>query len=156
MIIFFRVNLKILFKKGRNYPWKKPGKCFQCHSNRLWGHGFVSVFFDEFKKALFVKRYRCPDCGTVFRIRPIGYFSRFQASIDTIRSSIALKAGKRERLRGISRTRQQHWYRALLRHIAAYFGDTWEAGMASAFDALISLGVTPVTRGYINRHEIKV
>ena len=82
----------------------------------------------------------------VFRCRPGGYFSRFQAKVETIRCVIAMKAGKGKWLRELSRSRQNHWYRGLLRHIAAYFSDTWEHGPLEGFDALVSQGIVPVTR----------
>ena len=88
MIIFFPCVLKEIFKKGRNYPWPKPEKCPHCANYKVWGHGFVEAFFDGYNEPLVLKRYRCPVCGCVMRLRPSGYFKRFQASIKTIRSSI--------------------------------------------------------------------
>jgi len=146
MIIFYSIDLNKLAQKGRAYPWAKPACCIHCGSCRLWGHGFVLAFFDGFLQALFLKRYRCPDCKTVFRIRPKGYFSRFQASIGTIRSSIESKSVNNKWLRRVSRIRQCHWYRALSRHIKAYFGDTWKQSKVNAFDTLILNGIVPVTR----------
>lgn len=146
MIIPYSINLKELFEMGRDYPWKKPSKCAQCGCCRIWGHGFVFAFFDYFDEALLLKRYRCPDCRAVFRCRPSGYFSRFQVSIDTIRRSIESKSQKKRWFPGISRTRQRHWYRALLRHICAYFGNAWRDGALAGFDELLSRGLVPVTR----------
>lgn len=146
MILFCSLNLNKLYKKGRNYPWEKPVSCPHCGSCRLWGHGFVLAFFDGFIDALFLKRYRCPDCKTVFRVRPEGYFSRFQASINTIRASIESKSVHKKWLRKISRTRQYHWYRALTRHVKAYFGNIWQHSEVIAFDTLLSKGIVPVTR----------
>ncbi len=146
MIIFFWIDLKELYKKGRAYPWKRPGKCPHCGSYRLWGHGFVLAYFDGFINALILKRYRCPDCGKVFRCRPVVYFPRFQASVDTIPTSISSKAINGKWLRGISGTRRRHWYMALLRHIKAFLGNTWKNGVIRGFDALLSMGIVPVTR----------
>ena len=98
MIIFYAVKLKDLFKKERNYPWQKPDSCPCCYSCRLWGHGFADAIFDGYKKPLLLKLYRCPDCGCVIRLRPKGYFKRFQASVETIRSSIAAYSGDLGRL----------------------------------------------------------
>jgi hypothetical protein len=146
MILFISVNFKKLIDMGRSYPWPKPARCPICGQCRLWGHGFVWVFFDGYNQAVEIKRCRCPDCGSVLRFRPEGYFTRFQAKTEKIRSSIASKsqAGKWEA--GISRTRQRHWYRALCRKIKAHLTDTWDKGVLAAFDYLVSKGLVPVSR----------
>jgi len=146
MVIFIPVKLKKLFKDGRNYPWKKPDKCFGCKGCRLWGHGYAGALFDSFNEPLLLKLYRCPDCGCVIRLRPKGYFKKFQAPISTIRSSISAKSKDGRWLSFVSRTRQGHWHRALLRWIKARAGDTWEKGILKGFDHLISLGHIPVSR----------
>lgn len=145
MIIFSAVNLKELFENERDYPWQKPENCTRCNSIRLWGHGFVQTIFDGFDLPLWLKRYRCPDCKCVLKIRPKGYLKRFQASIKTIRSSIEQKAKAGRWLSGISRTRQCHWFRALRRKICAYLGNTWGQGVLKGFDHLLAQGHVPVS-----------
>jgi hypothetical protein len=146
MVIFFSPKFKELIALGRKYPWPKPQRCLRCNGFRLWGHGFVLPWFDGFNQPIEIKRCRCPDCDCIFRFRPEGYFKRFQADISTIRSSIAGKvhAGKWEPQ--ISRSRQCHWFRALLRKIKAYLTDTWDQGIMAAFDELIKMGLVPVSR----------
>jgi len=147
VIIFFPVVLKRLFDEGRDYEWPRPERCPRCGNYKVWGHGFVEALFDGFSQALFLKRYRCADCKCLMRCRPEGYFSRFQASIETIRSSISNKSTQDRWLPGISRSRQAHWWRALQRQVAARLGDTWKGGMVAAFDHLRSSGQqTPVSR----------
>ena len=146
MIIFFTVKLKELFKKERKYPWQKPDSCPRCNSCCLWGHGFAQAIFDGFIRPLLLKLYRCPDCGCVIRLRPKGYFKRFQASVETIRSSIALKSKTNRWLPGISRSRQCHWFRSLCKRIKVYLTDTWCQGVAAGFDYLLQLGQIPVSR----------
>jgi hypothetical protein len=146
MIIFSDVKLKELFKKKRNYPWQKPNSCPRCHSCRLWGHGFAEAIFDGFIRPLLLKLYRCPDCGCVIRLRPKGYFKRFQAPVATIRSSITLKTRRNRWLPGISRTRQSHWLRALKKRIKAYLTETFVEGVLAGFDTLLQLGQIPVSR----------
>lgn len=146
MVIFIPVKLKKLFKQGRNYPWKKPDTCSACKGYRLWGHGYAGALFDNFNKPLLLKLYRCPDCGCVIRLRPTGYFKRFQASIDTIRSSISSKSENGKWLPSLNKTRQRHWHSALLRWIKARLGDTWEKGILQGFDHLVSQGYIPVSR----------
>ena len=146
MVLFFPVELKTLFLQGRNYPWQKPENCPCCISNRLWGHGFAEAIFDGYKQPLLIKLYRCPDCGCVIRLRPEGYFKRFQAPVETIRSSIACKSTTDRWLSGIIPNRQRHWFRALQRRVKAYFGDTWTQGLLKAFDHFMAQGQVPVTR----------
>jgi len=37
---------------------------------------------------LWLKRYRCPNCGCIILMRPASHFSRFQASRETIRFAL--------------------------------------------------------------------
>lgn len=146
MVIFSLVKLKELFKKERDYQWSKPKSCPRCGSHRLWGHGFAEALFDGYQRPLLLKLYRCPDCGCIIRLRPKGYFKRFQASIQTIRSSITLKFTRNRWLPGISRTRQGHWFRALKKRITAYLTGTWVGGAVLGFDILLQWGQVPVSR----------
>ena len=146
MVIFSAVKLKDLFLKERDYPWQKPEICPRCNSYRLWGHGFVEAIFDGYKQPLLLKLYRCPDCGCVIRLRPKGYFKRFQSSIETIRSSIICKSTKNRWLSGIKPTRQRHWFRSLCKRIKVYLTDTWCQGIVAGFDYLLQLGQVPVSR----------
>lgn len=146
MIMFFPCVLKEIFKKGRNYPWPKPERCPNCANYKVWGHGFVEAFFDGYNEPLVLRRYRCPVCGCVMRLRPSGYFKRFQASIKTIRSSIVSKVTTGRWLPGVMRTRQCHWFTSLLRKIKAYLSDTWDGGILGGFDTLMERGHIPVSR----------
>jgi len=146
MVIFFSVILKDLLLQGRDYPWPKPVGCPRCEGFRLWGHGFVLAYFDGYDQPFCLKRYRCPDCRCVLRLRPEGYFKRFQASVEMIRASIADKSAKNRWLPGISRSRQCHWFRSLCKRIKAYLTDTWYQGVVCGFDYLLQLSQNPVSR----------
>jgi hypothetical protein len=146
MILFFPVILKELFEKGRSYPWSRPRKCPKCGAPVVRGHGFVTAIFDGFNQPLFLKRYRCPDCRCVMRVRPCGYFPRFQSPIGVIRHSMAGKEEKGRWLTGLPRTRQAHWWRALKRRIAAFFGHGFLGTKAQGFDRLQAQGKVPVSR----------
>jgi len=146
MVIFFSVKLKQLFILGRNYPWPKPDQCPRCSDIRLWGHGFVLAYFDGYNQPFSLKRYRCPDCGCVIRLRPKGYFKRFQASIAAIRSSIVSKACANKWIAGIEKNRQRHWFSALRKRIKVYLTDTWCHGIVAGFNHLLQSGQTPVSR----------
>ncbi len=146
MVIFFSVGLKKLFELGRDYPWSRPDNCPRCSSYRVWGHGYVSAYFDGYDQSFTLKRYRCPDCGCVIRMRPKGYFWRFQACIAAIRSSIVSKADLNKWICGISRERQRHWFRSLCRKIKAHLTDAWSQGVVAGFDRLWEMGQIPVSR----------
>jgi len=146
MVIFLTVKLKDLFEQEREYPWQKPDNCPNCNTQRLWGHGFVGAIFDGYDCPLLLKLYRCPDCGCVIRMRPKGYFKRFQAPIALIRSSITSKSTINRWLPGVSRTRQGHWFRALRKRIKAYLTETWVGGVVAGFEYLLQLGQIPVSR----------
>ena len=146
MVIFLSVKLKELFEQEREYPWQKPDNCPNCATQRLWGHGFAEAIFDGYDCPLLLKLYRCPDCGCVIRIRPKGYFKRFQAPIAVIRASITSKSTINRWLPGISRTRQGHWFRALRKRIKAYLTETWVGGVVAGFEYLLQLGQIPVSR----------
>jgi len=145
MVFFFPVILNDLFKSGRAYQWPRPSGCDRCFSCRLWGHGYVTACFDGFAEPLFLKRYRCPDCGCIICLRPEGYLQRFQAPVKKIRASIQSKAQTGKWLTGICRNRQRHWYKSLLKKIKAYLTDTWE-GVLAGFDCLLNSGKNPVSR----------
>jgi hypothetical protein len=113
---------------------------------RIWGHGYVTAYFDGYTEALFLKRYRCPDCGCVYRMRPAGYFSRFQASKACIRQSISSRLLQGRWNPGLPRSRQRHWLSGLVKQIRFHLGPSWHGGLLEAFDLLVSHGVAAVSR----------
>jgi hypothetical protein len=146
MVLFIPVKLKTLFIQGRNYAWPRPDDCPRCRSDTVWGHGYAEALFDNYNRPLLLKLYRCPDCGCVIRLRPEGYFERFQAPIEIIRASILCKSVSKRWLAGIDRCRQCHWFSALKKRITAYLTDTWRKGVVAGFDYLLQLGQVPVGR----------
>jgi hypothetical protein len=144
MIIFVTVNFKRLLKQQRTYHWPRPQLCPRCQANRLWGHGFVLAYFDDLTSGVYLRRYRCADCGCVIRLRPRGYFKRFQAAIGTIRCSLQQRLSAGRYLPGISISRQRHWLNGLKRSVKAYLGDRWDKQLLAAFDHLLACGRVPV------------
>ena len=144
MILLVCAKLKDIYTQGRNFNWIKPDRCPRCGSVRVWGHGYVRAYFDDFHECLFLRRFRCPDCACVIRMKPKGYFNRFHASIDTIRSCLyhRLSHGKWEP--NITKSRQRHWLLALKRKSMAFFGLCHD--LLGAFDRLINMGKIPVSR----------
>jgi len=146
LIFFVAAKIKEIFTLGRQYPWPRPEMCPRCHERAVWGHGFVLAYFDGFDQGVLLRRYRCPGCGCVIRVRPEGYFSRFQASIATIRFSLSHRLRRGRWPPHLSRSRQGHWLRALRRKSAAYLGQRWSQGLMVAFNWLFSRGIIPVSR----------
>ena len=147
LIVFVAAKIKEIFSLGRNYPWLKPEQCPRCKGRRLWGHGYVMAFFDGFNEPVWLRRYRCPVCGCVIRLKPKGYLRRFQASIEIIRCRLLyrLRHG-RWPPDGPSRSRQGHWLHAFLSKVEAYLGKTWKGTWQEAFDHLVSRGLNPASR----------
>jgi hypothetical protein len=146
MILKVKADIKKISKLGKKYKWQKPARCHHCNEPTLWGHGFVLSFFDGFDQGIYLKRYRCPYCHTVFKLKPFGYFNRFQADIRMIFSSVLNRVYKGRYLPGLSWARQHFWFTALKRNIAAYLSNTWSKGMIAGFVKLIQIGKIPVTR----------
>ena len=86
MVIFVAVKLKKLFKKKRNYSWPRLESCPRCSDYKVWGHGYAQAIFDGFKEPLLLKLYRCHVCGCVIRLRPSGYFKRFQPKQGSVKA----------------------------------------------------------------------
>ena len=113
LILHFVVDVKVLFERGKKFPWLKLLRCPRCGSARLWGHGFAERYFEGFGKCLWVKRFRCPDCFAVHTCRPLGFLRGFRYSAGVIRSSLLKKITENGWVRGVVRQNQQYWYRCL-------------------------------------------
>lgn len=146
MILSLCVSIKKIVECGRALPWPRPQFCPRCGGNRVWGHGFVGSLFDGILDQVLLKRWRCPDCRCVMKVRPEGYFDRFQAPIERIRSSIACRLKTGRWPPGSSRSRQGHWLRALRRNVTARLEDPWVTGLMAGFDHLMAKGINPVCR----------
>lgn len=146
LILFVAVKIKEILALGKGYPWRKPKHCPRCHISGVWGHGFVLAYFDGLSEGLWLRRYRCPLCGCVVRLRPDGYLSRFQASVESIRLSLSHRLEKGRWPPIVSRSRQSHWMRALRRKSEAYLGKSWGGSLMAAFDHLLAQGRNPVGR----------
>ena len=146
MILSVTANLKEIEEKGRHYKWIKPERCLRCRGSHLWGHGFVEYWFDGYARSLLLRRYRCPVCGCVIKLKPRGYFRRFQSTIERIRFHIAerLKTGKWPEGRISARCR--HWLKGLKRQTMAHLGIEWMGHLPQAFDRLTEMGKVSVSR----------
>lgn len=145
MIILVCAKLKDIYTQGRKFAWIKPDRCPRCGSIRVWGHGYVRAYFDDFLECFFLRRFRCPDCTCVIRMKPKGYFNRFHTPIDMIRSCLSHRLLYGRWDPDIGKSRQRHWLSALKRKAMAFFGLCHD--LLSAFDRLIEKGEIPVSRG---------
>ncbi|MFC1834499.1 hypothetical protein ACFL2Q_07170 [Thermodesulfobacteriota bacterium] len=145
MILNVLVRLKDIVRQGRNFPWHRPEECPRCHSPRLWGHGFVAAIFDGVAELVLLRRFRCPECGCVVKLRPDGYFSRFQASVGTIRSRIAFRVLTGRWRGGMSRSRQWYWLSNLRKRVVAKDGLDWKGSLIQYFDDFMEKGEIPVS-----------
>jgi hypothetical protein len=145
MILKIELDLKRIFKLGREYPWPRPEAC-RCGNNRLWGHGFVQMLFDGFARPLIMRRYRCPDCGCIIRLRPKGYFIRHQCQAAVIRRTLVQRIDTGRWPAGTCGSRARHWLSALKRNALAYFGMPGLCALMACFDTLIVAGRVPVCR----------
>lgn len=143
MIHFVDAFLKDIFRMGRDYPWERPERCPNCGNWKVWGHGFVSAFFQGYSSPIFLKRYRCPVCRCIIRLRPASHFSRFQSSRHTIRSALLCRINKGRWPSGSCKARQRYWLRNLIRSMKAYLD--WGTPLNKVFDLLLGQGKVPVT-----------
>ena len=148
LVIQIFVSIKDLFRLGREFPWPRPERCPRCGYLRLWGHGFVSAYFDGYVEPCWLRRYRCRSCGVILRLRRSGYFQRFQSSIETMRQSIAYRLYHHLWPPGSSRQRQGHWFRSFLKKAKFYVGLSGFEGIVEVFDQLVLLGINPVSRSF--------
>jgi hypothetical protein len=139
--------VKTLAELGQKYHWQRPQCCPRCSGARVWGHGFVPAYFDQTgSQCVWLKRYRCPECGVVIRVRPLGYFKRIQASVEAVRLCVVERIGTGRWPPGSNPARQRHWLRALKRKVRAHLGLSYEERLAQGFEELWQRGVCAVSR----------
>ena len=146
MILYCPVSIKDIWLLGKKFLWPRPSKCPRCGHPGLWGHGFVLAFFDGISGGVLLRRWRCPKCGGVHRMKPCGYFRRFQASTEEIRHSLSTRLATGSWPPDLSRGRQGHWLRSLKRQAAACLGIRFLDRLLEAFDRLWGQGRIPVSR----------
>jgi hypothetical protein len=113
LVLHFTVDVKVLFERGKGYPWPKPLQCPQCGSVRLWGHGFSTRYFEGFSEFLWVKRFRCCDCFAVHTCRPLGFLKGLRYCAEAVGSCLLKKITENRWVGGFVRQNQQYWYRCL-------------------------------------------
>jgi hypothetical protein len=110
LILHFDLDVKRLVEEGKNFSWPRPEQCPRCQGLRLWGHGYVQRYFEGLPEAVWIKRYRCPECKAVHTSRPERFYKGFYYSILTILLSILNRIIHSRWLKCLSRQVQQYWY----------------------------------------------
>jgi hypothetical protein len=146
MIAFFDLDLKRFAQGASDCTWPRPSYCGRCGHDKVWGHGLVLTIFEGLAKAVRLRRYRCPACGCIIRLRPKGYFSRHQSAVAVIRATVTTRLGTGHWPKDCATSRARHWLRALKRHAQAVLGVPALTDLIGAFDRLIALGRVPVSR----------
>jgi hypothetical protein len=145
MILPICLDLKKISLLGRDYPWPRPAAC-RCGNPMVWGHGYVAVCFDGFADCLLIRRYRCPSCGCVIRLRPAGHFERIQTAASSIRCVLEVRITTGSWPAAAVTNRCRHWLAALKRNAVVVLGIGWGKCLMAAFDRLVAMGRVPVCR----------
>ena len=103
-------------------------------------------YFEGFLQPLWVRRFRCPDCGTVYTLRPDAFARGFRYSFMTILSSLMRRITGRGLLPHPSRQVQQHWYRGL-RFQASRTGNVPYPDIET-LNTLLARDIVPFTRSF--------
>ena len=151
LVLQVDVDFKTLLREQKNYPWQRPWRCQGCGGARQWGHGYVSRFFDAVAEPVWLKRYRCPECGAVHLMRARLCWRGFWASRATIVKCLRDKANGRRWDRSVSRQRQQYWWRGLLkqRALAGLLDLSPEAALAR----MLATGLIAATHSTTHRER---
>jgi hypothetical protein len=110
--------LIVLLAEQKKYRWIRPDFCPCCGNKRLWGHGYVYRYFDEFTDPLPLKRWYCRDCRAVHTMRPTAFNTGFNSSREIQYASIQSKITSGKWLADISRQKQQYWFRGFKRQVS--------------------------------------
>lgn len=113
LVLHVAVDVQSLVELGKKYPWPRPERCLSCESSRVWGHGYVPRYFEGFVRPLWIRRLRCPDCHTVYTLRPDLFPRRFRYSLLTVLASLMSKITNHRWLPSIPRQNQQYWFNGL-------------------------------------------
>ena len=113
LLLFLRIDLQKIQELGKKFSWEKPNICPSCKSVRLWGHGYVLRYFYGYVFGIWMKRWRCPDCGAVHTVRPCEFPVGFQYPNKIINRSLLIKLEGHPFVLDIPRQNQQYWMRAL-------------------------------------------
>lgn len=146
LILPFKVDVKRLVEEGKDFSWPRPEQCPRCEGHRVWGHGYVQRYFEGLFEAVWIKRYRCPDCRAVHTLRPERFYKGFHYSVLTILLSVFNKIVEGRFLKCLSRQAQQYWYKGFCLQACRY--SNRKAPDIEVFKELFSQNIIPVTHSF--------
>lgn len=119
----------------------------------------MARYFDGEPERLWMKRWRCTECGAVHTVRPDGYWRRFLSPWYLILASLMLKMLQDRWLSLASRQRQQYWRRGYLkqRQIAgglAGVEELHDEGIIVATHSLTDRWIEPLGRAVHRRFAV--
>lgn len=116
LILYLALEIKDVIEAGKEYGWPRLEECPTCGGRRIWGHGYVPRYFDEHPEGIWMKRWRCCECGAIHCARPNSHDRRFQVPASEIETCLRRKIEQGTfQTRKASRQRQQYWYQGLLK-----------------------------------------
>ncbi len=145
MIIECNVSIKEILEKGKAFPWIKLEECPCCADTVLWGHGFVLCYFSFISSGIYLKRYRCPNCKSVIKLKPAGFFNNFRTPVKLIKKCLKNRINKKKIINSTSRSLQDYWLRNLKKNVRAVLGEKWTDRLFEGFEELIAEGIVPVS-----------
>ena len=144
MVLHVTVDVKRLFELGRLYP--RLVRCCSCNSVRVWGHGYVTRYFEGFIYPLWIRRFRCPYCGAVCTLRPDSFVKGFRCALETILSSLVKRITDHRFQSSIPRQVQQYWHKGLRRQASRTRNAPYPD--ISVLNALLAGNIIPFTRSF--------
>ncbi len=120
MIVRANVLVAELAARGRGFKGIRPSCPNHC-GRSVWGHGWVRRYFDGYPEGIELQRFRCPGCHAVITLRPLGFWSRFQASINFVFEALSRRLTHRLWPPGVTRQRGGHWLRRLIAKVKMDF-----------------------------------
>jgi hypothetical protein len=115
MIVATDATIQYIAEKAETFKWP----CLVCKkcSCKMWGHGFVSRYFEGISHLVKIKRLICPRCGMVVVFRPRAFWPRFRSSISEIYTTLVVRLESGFWPIGFRRQRGWHWLSSLMKAV---------------------------------------
>lgn len=112
MIVALNATANEISESGRKFNWPEHS-CEKC-SRKMWGHGYVSRYFDGITDPIPIKRLICAGCGMVVIFRPSTHWARFRSSIKSIYEILCFRLKDCFWPPGFRRQRGGYWLTKLI------------------------------------------
>lgn len=108
--------IPILFLSNDHKKYKWPiCHCPRCQK-KMWGHGYVPRYFNNYAQVFFMKRYHCSACGCVITARPDDYHPYQRTSKNDIQDTLESKLRTGSWPGHCTRQRGGHWLKQFINH----------------------------------------